>query len=151
VAELDWGSRGPGFKSRRPDNSPIHGVITEDTPAMGDREHRMFETGNFDAPQDAMDFPNGHADVVRVGGAKLLRVTFQPGFRWTRDMAPGAGTKMCPVRHVLHVLSGRMGVRLSDGSEREVGPGDVAHIPPGHDSWTVGEEPVRFLDFNPGG
>jgi hypothetical protein len=114
-------------------------------------EDPMFETGNFDTPHDTMDFPHGHAEVVRVGGARVLRVTFEPGFRWTRDLAPGTGTGLCPVQHFLHVLSGRLGLRLSDGSEREVGPGDVAHIPPGHDSWTVGEEPVRFLDFNPSG
>ena len=110
----------------------------------------MFASGNLDVPQDTMDFPNGHADVVSVGGVRLMRVTFEPGFRWTRDMAPGVGTNTCPVRHTLHVLSGRIGFRLSDGSERELGPGDVAHVPPDHDSWTVGDEPVRFLDFNPG-
>jgi quercetin dioxygenase-like cupin family protein len=110
----------------------------------------MLEVSNFDAPQETMDFPNGHAEVVSVGEARLWRVTFEPGFRWTKDMAPGADTATCPVRHVLHVLSGRLGLRLSDGSERELGPGDVANVPPDHDSWTVGDEPVRFLDVNPG-
>lgn len=109
----------------------------------------MFERQNFDAPEDTMEFPNGHADVVNVGGTKVLRVTFEPGFRWTKDMAEVAGTEVCQLRHVFHVLSGRMGLVLPDGSEQEVGAGDVVFLAPGHDSWTVGQQPVRFLDFNP--
>jgi uncharacterized protein YjlB len=40
-----------------------------------------------------------------------------------------------------------MGVRMDDGSELEVGPGDVAIIPAGHDAWTVGDESCVAVDF----
>jgi quercetin dioxygenase-like cupin family protein len=36
-------------------------------------------------------------------------------------------------------------VKMEDGTERELGPGDLFHIPPGHDSWVVGEEPYVSL------
>ena len=109
----------------------------------------MFEHKVFDQPDDRIEFPHGHADVVTVGGTRVQRVVFEPGFVWTTDMAPMVGTALCPIRHVFHVLSGRMGLRVPDGSEQEVGAGDVVFLEPGHDSWTVGDEPVVFLDFDP--
>jgi len=35
-----------------------------------------------------------------------------------------------------------------DGSEQEVGAGDVYVIRPGHDAWIVGEETYVGLDFS---
>jgi hypothetical protein len=39
------------------------------------------------------------------------------------------------------MISGRMRVKMDDGSEEEFGPGDLSHIPPGHN------EPVVAIDF----
>jgi hypothetical protein len=36
---------------------------------------------------------------------------------------------------------------LNRGSEKEFGPGDAAIIPPGHDAWDIGNEPVVGIDF----
>jgi hypothetical protein len=36
---------------------------------------------------------------------------------------------------------------MDDGTEEEFGPGDAAVIPPGHNSWVVGNEPVIAIDF----
>jgi hypothetical protein len=36
---------------------------------------------------------------------------------------------------------------MGDGTEEEFGPGDAAVIPPGHNSWVVGKEPVVAVDF----
>jgi uncharacterized cupin superfamily protein len=44
-------------------------------------------------------------------------------------------------------VSGRMGIRMDDGTEAEVGPGDVFACPPGHDAWVVGDEACVALDF----
>lgn len=44
-------------------------------------------------------------------------------------------------------ISGRMHVVMDDGSEAEFGPGDVGLIPPGHDAWVVGNEPVVAVDI----
>jgi hypothetical protein len=41
-----------------------------------------------------------------------------------------------------------MNVRMDDGSEGETGLGDVMIIPPGHDAWTVGDEPCVVFDFS---
>jgi uncharacterized cupin superfamily protein len=44
-------------------------------------------------------------------------------------------------------LSGRMSVRMEDGTVIELTPGTVFHIPPGHDAWTEGDEACVELDF----
>jgi len=36
---------------------------------------------------------------------------------------------------------------MNDGTESEAGSGDVANIPPGHDSWVVGNAPCVGIDF----
>jgi quercetin dioxygenase-like cupin family protein len=60
---------------------------------------------------------------------------------------PIAGTESCEVAHLGFVQAGRMHVRMDDGQEEEVGPGDVLMIPPGHDAWVVGNETCVVLDF----
>jgi hypothetical protein len=35
---------------------------------------------------------------------------------------------------------------MDDGTEMEIGPGDIADIPPGHDAWVVGDEPMVCID-----
>lgn len=108
-----------------------------------------FVAKTFDQPDDRMTFPHGHTEVVRAGGHRLLRVTFEPGFRWSEDMAPAAGTARCQLHHVFWILSGRMGLRPPGGPNVEVGPGALVSLAPDHDSWTVGVEPVVFLDIDP--
>jgi hypothetical protein len=38
-------------------------------------------------------------------------------------------------------------MRMDNVTEKEIGRGDVAIIPPGHDAWTVGDEPCVQVDF----
>ena len=78
---------------------------------------------------------------------KVTRVTHEPGWRWSECVKPAVGTDSCQVGHLIHVTSGRIVVRMDDGSEAEFGPGDVGSIPPGHDAWVVGDEPFISIDF----
>jgi hypothetical protein len=106
------------------------------------------EVKSFDAPDEVRPFEgNGKADVVNVGGRTIGRGTFEPGWRWSDNVRPIAGTDSCQVSHLGYVVSGRMAVRMDDGAEGEVGPGDVVAIPPGHDAWVVGDEPCVLVDF----
>jgi len=54
------------------------------------------------------------------------------------------------VDHKGYIVEGRLRIRMRDGSEAEVGPGDVFRVSPGHDAWVVGDEPVVALDFGGG-
>lgn len=100
------------------------------------------------SPEEVRQFvAHGHADVVDLGGHPVLYGTFEPGWRWSEDVKPIAMTDACQAPHLLYCISGRMGVRMDDGTEGEIGPGDVVSIAPGHDAWTVGDEPCIAVDF----
>ena len=106
------------------------------------------EVKNFDQPDETRPFEgNGKAEVVNVAGQTIGRGTFEPGWKWSENVKPIAGTDSCQVSHLGYVLSGRMRVYMDDGSEGEVGPGDVCAIPPGHDAEVIGDEACVMVDF----
>jgi hypothetical protein len=107
-----------------------------------------LEIKNVDSPDETRPFAgHGHADVLNVHGKPVIYGTFEPGWRWSDDLKPIAGTDSCQATHFLYCLSGRMGVRMNDGSEGEIGQGDIAAIEPGHDAWVIGDEPCVAVDF----
>jgi uncharacterized cupin superfamily protein len=107
-----------------------------------------LEVKSFDSPDEVREFEgNGRAEVIQIGGQTVGRGTFEPGWKWSANIKPIAGTESCEVSHIGYVLSGRMRVFMDDGSEGECGPGDVVAIPPGHDAETVGDEACVVVDF----
>lgn len=106
-----------------------------------------LEAKNVDKPDERRDFPRGHLDMVMLGDRPVGRTTFQPGWRWSESVKPIAGTDSCQFFHIAYVMSGRMHVRMNDGSEVEIGPGDAVAIPPGHDAWVLGDEDCVMVDF----
>ena len=106
------------------------------------------EVKSFNSPDEVRPFEgNGQAEVINVGGRTIGRGTFEPGWKWSENVKPIAGTDSCQVSHLGYCLSGRMKVMMDDGSEGECGPGDVVAIPPGHDAVVVGDEACVFIDF----
>ena len=107
-----------------------------------------LEVKNFDSPDETRPFEGkGRADVVNVAGQTIGRGTFEPGWRWSENVKPIAGTDSCQVSHLGYVLSGRMRVFMDDGTEGIAAAGDVCAIPPGHDAEVIGDEPCVMLDF----
>lgn len=107
-----------------------------------------LESKSFDAPDDVRPFTDkGQARVVTLAGSSVLKATFEPGWRWSEHLRPIAGTDSCQSPHLLYVLSGRMNVRMNDGTEAEAAPDDVVRIEPGHDAWVVGDQPCVVVDF----
>jgi uncharacterized cupin superfamily protein len=107
----------------------------------------MSDTHNIDAPNERRPFKDhGHMDVVTLGDFTIGRGTFEPGWRWSDDVKPIAGTESCQVRHTGICLSGQLTIRFDDGQEITIGPGDVLVAEPGHDAWTLGDEPCVLLD-----
>jgi uncharacterized cupin superfamily protein len=98
-------------------------------------------------PDETRNFSKGKMEVVKVGDVVFGKGTFEPGWKWSECVKPIAGTKSCMVNHNGYVVSGRMMLKMDDGSEVEVGPGDVFVCPPGHDAWIVGKEPCIVYDF----
>ena len=105
-------------------------------------DHKRFEE-----PDEVREFPNGRAEILRIGDGQVGRYTFQPGWRWSNDVKPIAGTDSCQVPHFQVHVSGRLAVRMDDGTEIVAGPGDITSLPPGHDGWVVGDEPAVVIDL----
>jgi hypothetical protein len=102
----------------------------------------------FDTPDEVRPFEGkGQAEVLMLAGRPVARATFEPGWRWSTNLKPIAKTDSCQVSHLGYCLSGRMKIMMDDGSEQEIGPGQAAAIPPGHDAEVVGDEACVFLDF----
>jgi quercetin dioxygenase-like cupin family protein len=103
---------------------------------------------SMDSLDETRTFENGKMDIVNSDEVTAGRVTLEPGWRWSEAVKPIAGTDSCQVQHTGYVVSGRMRVVMDDGSEQEIGPGDVYVIRPGHDAWVVGEENYVGVDFS---
>jgi len=101
----------------------------------------------FTEPDDVRTIPHGRIDVVELDDRVVGRMTYEPGWRWSVDVKPIAGTDSCQFHHVGVTISGRTRVQMRDGTELEIGPGEVFEIPPGHDAWVVGDEPWVSVDF----
>ena len=89
---------------------------------------------------------HGRMDVITLGDFTLGVGHFEPGWRWSSDVKPIAGTDTCQVRHTGVCLAGRMTVRMDDGTETSIGRGDVVLIEPGHDAWVEGDETCVLYD-----
>lgn len=90
----------------------------------------------------------GQVDIVSLEDRVIGRETNQPGWRWSKDVRPVAGTSTCQFHHFGYTVSGRLRIQMLDGLELEVGPGDVYEVPPGHDAWVVGNEPWVGIAFD---
>ena len=95
----------------------------------------------FDDADERRTFEKGTFELLQAGSLSLGRASYEPGWRWSEHVGPIAGTALCEVEHVGIVVSGRAAVRMADGPEYVMEPGDVFAIPGGHDSWVVGDEP----------
>src|SRR6202011_5254802 len=105
-----------------------------------------MEKKNLSQPDEARAFPQGCLELVTLGGITFGRATFQPGWKWSTSVKPLVQTRSCEVPHLQYHVSGRLRVVMDDGTEEEFGPGDVSLLPPGHDAWVVGNEPVVVID-----
>jgi quercetin dioxygenase-like cupin family protein len=109
-----------------------------------------LEVKSLNKPDETRTPPKTKVEVVKVGDSTIMRATFEPGWKWSEHIKPIAGTESCQVPHVNYVISGRMKVVMDDGTEKEMGPGDAADIPPGHNAWVIGNEPCVAIDFSGG-
>lgn len=101
----------------------------------------------FTDARDVRSIPRGRIEVVELDDWVVGQMTYEPGWRWSVDVRPIAGTDTCQYHHLGLTLSGRLRAQMSDGTELEIRPGDVFEIPPGHDAWVVGDEPWVSVDF----
>src|SRR3954464_13408169 len=107
---------------------------------------QQTEHKSFGAPEETRPFPNGRAEILQIGGGEVGRLVLEPGWRWSNDVKPIAGTDSCEAPPFQNHLSGRRHPRMDDGTEIVAGPGDVTSLPKGHDAWVVGDQPAVVVD-----
>ena len=98
-------------------------------------------------PDEVRTFTHGRLEIFALDDHDLGRTVFEPGWRWSDDIKPIAGTEYCQYHHVGIVLSGRLHVEMADGLSLEIEKDAAYEIPPGHDAWVVGDDPWITVDF----
>jgi mannose-6-phosphate isomerase-like protein (cupin superfamily) len=107
-----------------------------------------MEKKNVDnSPDETRSFDKGKLRISNVGGEAIGKFTFEPGWKWSTSVKPVVKTETCEQTHTGYIISGRMKVKMNDGKELEIGPGDAMFVPPGHDAWVTGSEPCVGIDF----
>ena len=101
------------------------------------QDHHVAEHKAFAAPDETRTFPHG----------KVGRLTLEPGWRWSVDVRPIAGTDLCEAPHFQYQVTGRLQVVMADGTVIESRAGDVTALPQGHDAWVLGDEAVVLVDW----
>jgi mannose-6-phosphate isomerase-like protein (cupin superfamily) len=105
------------------------------------------ERKNFNNPDEVKNTPNSKMETIKLGNTTFMKQTFQPGWKWTKDIKPLMKTELCPLHHKGVLLSGKMHLVIENGKELDLMPDDATIIPPGHDAWVVGNEPAIFISF----
>jgi len=105
------------------------------------------QSKNLSQPDELRTFDKGKLELITIGGVVFGRATLQPGWKWSTSLKALMKTKSCEAPHLQYHVSGRIAVLMDDGSQAEFGPGEVSLIPPGHDAWVVGNEPVVVIDI----
>ena len=106
-----------------------------------------FQKKSFQTPDENRTAPYMKMEIVKFGERPIVRMTCEPGWRWSEHMRPMVGTDSCQGTHFSYVLAGHFRTLMDDGTVMDIGPGDVAITPPGHDAWVIGNEPCVLLDF----
>ena len=104
--------------------------------------------GNLDAPAEVISFPKITARLVDLGDLTVGWFVAEPGWRWSEHNRPKVGGDWCQARHVGVIISGQLGIDFSDGTRRSSARDDVFDIPPGHDGYTVGDEPCVQIEWS---
>jgi len=102
---------------------------------------------HLDQPDEVRSFTHGRVEIFEIGDNIVGRTVYEPGWRWSVDVRPIAGTDLCMYHHLGYCLTGLIHVVLEDGTSLEIGAGEAFEIPPAHDAWVIGDEPWITVDF----
>jgi hypothetical protein len=86
--------------------------------------------------------------VAPAGAARVKRMIYPPGFRWSKAMKAVVGTDRCMHAHVGFLARGEIHIEYGDGCVVKFKAPQVVAIDPGHDGWVVGRQPVVLIEFD---
>jgi hypothetical protein len=87
-------------------------------------------------------------EIGRAGAARVKRLVYPAGFRWSTHMKPIVGTELCMHAHVGFLAQGQIHIQYADGCVMEFEAPQVVAIEPGHDGWVVGGAPAVLIEFD---
>ena len=71
---------------------------------------------DFNNPDDQINtFNNATVDVCKVGDQRVMRITAEPGWKWSNDVKPHVGTESCQTKHLGYIAQGTVCVKMDDG------------------------------------
>ena len=106
-----------------------------------------LQSRSFATPDERRTLPKGSAQIVDLGEATVGLARWEPGWRWSTDLAPIVGTRSCPIHHLGYAISGRLHVEMDDGQTIDIAPDSAYEIPSGHDASVVGDEAFVTLEW----
>ncbi len=105
-----------------------------------------FEVKSHGSPDEVRTPSKTRVEVIQLEGFTVGRMTFEPGWRWSECIKPVVKTDQCQNSHVGYAISGRIKVRMNDGTEKTISAGDSYTIPPGQDAWDDGDQPFEGIE-----
>lgn len=112
-------------------------------PAMARFQHKRL-----DQPDEVRPYPLGRTEIFELDDFVVGRMVMEPGWRWTHDVRPIAGTDRCMYHHLGYCVSGQLHVELADGTTGVISEGEMFELPPGHEAWVEeGTKPWIAVDF----
>ena len=87
-------------------------------------------------------------EVASAGAARVKRMIYPTGFRWSAHMKPIVGTELCMHAHAGFLARGSIHIGYPDGCVKEFSAPAVLAIEPGHDGWVVGTGPAVVIEFD---
>jgi len=105
-----------------------------------------LEAKSHSSPDEVRTPNKTRVEIVRLEGFTLGRFNFEPGWRWSECIKPVVKTESCQASHVGYAVSGRITVRMKDGTQKTISAGQSYTIPPGHDAWVDGNEPFVGIE-----
>jgi hypothetical protein len=87
-------------------------------------------------------------DTGRAGDARVRRIVYRPGFRWSVDIRPLVGGDVCEHVHAGFLARGRIQGRYDDGCEFDFVAPAVVAIDAGHDAWVEGDESAVLIEVD---
>jgi hypothetical protein len=94
------------------------------------------------------DVGGARIELGQAGTARVKRIIYPAGFRWSVHMKPVVGTDLCMHAHVGYLEGGTIRIEYPDGHvEKFVAPQIVA-IAPGHDGAVVGSSPAVLIEVD---
>jgi hypothetical protein len=93
-------------------------------------------------------FAGLQVDVTTAGSARMKRIVYPPGIRWSESVKPIVGTDYCMYSHVGFLAQGRMRFEFPDGCVKEFTAPQFLVVEPGHDAVVPGDEAAVLIQFD---